>query len=493
MLLGSFYATQKKWEKAIAWVEKAAELQPENLAIQNSLASLHMNSGNVLETKRIVDAILKKDHTDLQARFLKAQLLFNEKLLAEAKETFESIVKDHPNHSRAHHYLGLIHLAQKEPSQAKAELLKTLEDNPLNTEARTLLVGIYLSERSPDLALRQVNELIAKNPHNYKALVLKAKAYFQKQAFDQARQAYTDASRIRSDDPNLYYQMALLDRHERRHEDVLKHLDKTLALKPDHLPAMAAKVSLFMAQGQPSKALSFLEQKILEHGKDPRVTWTLQEMMGAVLLAEKDFSRSESAFKTALALNPDLVTPYLSLARLYLANDETSKAIKKYQEVLEKQPRFIPAHMALGAIYDAVGETSKAQAAYEKALEINPNFAPAANNLAWLLLQQKDDLDRALALAKQAKALLPDDPHVADTIGLAYLEKGFYPSAISEFSDAAEKMPRDPTIWYHLGLAYWKNNERERALEAANKALKIKEAFPQRQNAEKLVKEIEAS
>ena len=127
---------------------------------------------------------------------------------------------------------------------------------------------------------------------------------------------------------------------------------------------------------------------------------------------------------------------------------------------------------------------------YEKALEINPNFAPAANNLAWMLLMENEDPDRALALAKNAKAKLPDDPRVADTLGLALITKGFYASAISELSDSASKLPEDPTVHYHLGLAYWKNGEKEEALEALDKALKMKKDFPERDEARKLVEEI---
>ena len=74
------------------------------------------------------------------------------------------------------------------------------------------------------------------------------------------------------------------------------------------------------------------------------------------------------------------------------------------------------------------------------------------------------DADRALELAKKAKAQLPDAPNVADTLGLAFIAKGLYPSAISELSDASEKLPDNPTILYHLALAHWKNGDRDQAL-----------------------------
>ena len=93
-------------------------------------------------------------------------------------------------------------------------------------------------------------------------------------------------------------------------------------------------------------------------------------------------------------------------------------------------------------------------------------------------------------MAKRAKEQLPDDPNVADTLGLALLTKGFYPSAISELSDAVEKMPEQPTVLYHLGLAHWKNGDKKEAQAALDKALKTKVDFPERKEAERLLEEI---
>jgi len=146
--------------------------------------------------------------------------------------------------------------------------------------------------------------------------------------------------------------------------------------------------------------------------------------------------------------------------------------------------------VTLGLLYEAEGKETNARQMFEKALEVNPSFAPAANNLAWLFLQGGESPDRALELAKTAKAGLPDDPYVADTLGLAYISKGFYPSAISALSEAAEKLPMNSTVFYHLGLAYWKNNEKEKAIDALEKALHMEKEFPEREKAEKLLEQI---
>ncbi len=369
-------------------------------------------------------------------------------------------------------------------------LLKAVEYIPGNLFARIRLAEIYLSEGAAELALEQLKVVLARQPGNDQAHVLKGNAYLLKREPERARQAYRKAVEFSPDNPAAYYHLARLDRLHDRFDQAMAHLDKVLSLKTDHVPAVATKVSIYMDKKQPAKALSFLENKLREHEKNTQLAARFHAMRGTILFSQKDYDQSEMAFKKTLDLNPDMVSPYLSLAKLYLAKKETTKAISVYMEILEKQPNLIKAYMALGVIYEAEDNQTEARNMYEKALKINRNFAPAANNLAWMLLKQGEDPDLALNLAKTAKAQLPDDPSVADTLGLALLAKGLYPSAVSELIDAAEKMPRNPTVLYHLGLAHWKNGDRDQALAALHDALEIKDAFPERQEAKELLEEI---
>ena len=70
----------------------------------------------------------------------------------------------------------------------------------------------------------------------------------------------------------------------------------------------------------------------------------------------------------------------------------------------------------------------------------------------------------ALAMAQTARRGMPDSPNAADTLGYAYYQKGVYGSAIDMFQESLrlnEKKgaPDDPTVHYHLGLAYQKANQ----------------------------------
>jgi tetratricopeptide (TPR) repeat protein len=146
--------------------------------------------------------------------------------------------------------------------------------------------------------------------------------------------------------------------------------------------------------------------------------------------------------------------------------------------------------MMIGTIYDMQQKSDLAAEQYRKALDINPDFAPAANNLAYILSNQKDNLDEALALARKAKEQLPEDPRVMDTLGWIYYQKGLYDSAAVEFADSVEKLPDNPIVRYHLGLALWKTGKTEAARAELEKALSLDANFDGAEEARKVLEQL---
>jgi putative PEP-CTERM system TPR-repeat lipoprotein len=454
------------------------------------MASFYLAEGKRGEAQALIDQILEKDKANMPARFLKARLLFDKNQMSNAKDILQGIAGEHQNHSGAYYHLGLIYLAEKNEKDAKAVLLKAIGYDPDNINARILLAQIFLNERQADRAIEQLGAVIARQPEHFQAYMLAASAYLQKNDPGKARQALLSAAKIRPDEPVSYLQLARLEQHDGHYDNAISYVDKVLALKGDHVAALDSKVSIFLAQKQTEKALLFLDEQIGKNDSNPGLKAVLHELKGRAFESTKDYKQSEISYKKALELNPDMLGPYLSLAGIYIAAGKSDEAIAQYKEILEKQPEFIQAYLALAALYEAKGGLEEAKKMCEKALTINPDFAPAANNLAWLLLQQGQDPDNALALAKRAKSLLPDDPRIIDTLGLALITKGLYSSAVSELKLGADKAPQNPTILYHLGLAYWKNGEKDQAVETLNEALRIEGAFAERQAARKLLDEI---
>jgi Flp pilus assembly protein TadD len=146
--------------------------------------------------------------------------------------------------------------------------------------------------------------------------------------------------------------------------------------------------------------------------------------------------------------------------------------------------------MGLGILYDRKGDDAKAEKYYRKALELKKDFGPAANNLAWLLAKTGQNLDEALGYAQAAKEQQPNDPSVMDTLGWIYYLKGSYLNAISELRDSHERLPENPIVNYHLGMAYYKNNQRDAAKEYLLKALELQKAFQGAEEARNVLNEL---
>ena len=141
--------------------------------------------------------------------------------------------------------------------------------------------------------------------------------------------------------------------------------------------------------------------------------------------------------------------------------------------------------MLLGIVQDSRKEYAKAQNHYEAILKLNPKFAPAANNLAWLLSEQGGNLDIALSYAQTAREQKPDDPHIADTLGWIYYKKNAYLLAVNLLKEAAEKLPKDPAIHYHLGMAQSKSGDAAGAKKSLQTALQLSQTFPESDEAKK--------
>jgi Flp pilus assembly protein TadD len=129
----------------------------------------------------------------------------------------------------------------------------------------------------------------------------------------------------------------------------------------------------------------------------------------------------------------------------------------------------------------ALGRDEDARRRLEAVLARHPDHAGAANDLAWALLDDGEDPERALALAEGAAARLRS-AQILDTLGRAYLAAGKNEQALSTLKQAAQASPDEPGIHYRLGLALARSGEPEAAQAELRRALELA-PFPEEESA----------
>ncbi len=123
-------------------------------------------------------------------------------------------------------------------------------------------------------------------------------------------------------------------------------------------------------------------------------------------------------------------------------------------------------------------DIQKARSHNRDILEREPKLSPAANNLAWLMAEQGGNYDEALSFAEKARAQPSDNPHIADTREWIYFKKNASLKVVPLFQETTEKLPENPVVQYHFGMAQFKNGDRVKAKKALEGVFQFRPNYP---------------
>ena len=160
------------------------------------------------------------------------------------------------------------------------------------------------------------------------------------------------------------------------------------------------------------------------------------------------------------------------LGQLYLSQNKLEQALNEFEAMAKRQSKPVASLTMTGMILEQLGKRDLAKKRYEQVLSLDSSASTAGNNLAWILAESGEDLDRALGLAKAATAATPDVPQVMDTLGWVYYKKRQPALAIPFLQRSVELDPANGWYHYHLGLAQDMVGDSARARFALQQALK---------------------
>ena len=481
--MGDFFTSIGQPDKALGSYRRATEINPNSVAARDKLITHYLDTGKTSEAEAKLKELQEKNDKDLMGRFFQARVQLAKTKADEAIALLQGVIKDEPQFAGAHYFLGLAFLQKRQTGQARGALAEAVKLNPRFGEARTALAQIHLAEGSADLALEQAQAAIQINPRNSQAALIAGDAYFRKGDFVKSRQVFEAVAKALPNEPIAPYRLGLVAHAEKNDAKALAYFEEALTRRPAAIEPIAQIAVIRSGQGKAQEARERVTKQLEAVPKSP----LLYNLLGELWLQAKDTGQAETAFKKAIDLDNALLPAYMNLGKTYHQAGKIDQALKEYETVIEKDPKVIQAHMLLGIIYETQKQFTQAQEQYEAILKLSPQFAPAANNLAWILLDQGGNLDMALSYAQTAREGMPNDPSVADTLGWVYYKKNAYLLAVSLLKEAAEKLPNQPVIHFHYGMAQLKNGDTAEAKKALQASLKLSQNFPGADEARKTI------
>ena len=153
---------------------------------------------------------------------------------------------------------------------------------------------------------------------------------------------------------------------------------------------------------------------------------------------------------------------------------QTANAIGTWEQWLNAHPNDAGAMAVLGLLEESRGNMRQGRGLLQESLCKSSRKQPvAANNLAYRMLENGENVDVALTLAQTARQAMPNSPSTADTLAWAYYYKGTYGFARDLLEDAIKTDPNNATMQYHLGMVYSKLSDKSSAAAHLKKAISL--------------------
>jgi putative PEP-CTERM system TPR-repeat lipoprotein len=471
----------KQFDRALKAVKTLEKQQPENSDLIVLEGTIHVAKGDSANARKSFERALALQPTSNAARSALAQLDLKEKQPKDAVQQYQAILAKDGSNLQAMLGLAAVAAANGEDAEYVAWLEKASKAQPSAAEPRVLLANYYLKKNDPRKALTTAQSAQSINPSEPRTLEVLATAQLAVGDTRSAVSTLGDLARLQPNDPAVRYKLASAQEANQDPQAARASLNEALALKPDHLPSEMALASLELSAGNDAEALK-IAQRIQEQYPNATAGFGVQ---GDVLMAQKQFESALRAFEKAWRIDQNGLLA-IKIHQALSAAGDVQGADKRLLQWLSAHPREDLVRTYLAATYLQTGRHQQAIEQYQIVLKGDPKNIVVLNDLAWTYQQVKDP--RALATAESAYQLQPDNPRVIDTLGWILVERGQTRRAVELLQRAVDKDPKSPDARYHLASALAKSGDKTRARRELEALLANNKSFPQRGEAEVLLK-----
>lgn len=428
-----------RFNESVTFLKKGiAGLAPDSVSVRPYLAWIYNQRGQYAQTLSVFQGVPLQKVKDAQAYIAVGTALAGLDRKQEAKTLLEEARTQLPKHPGVWLLSGRILRQMDLFAEAVPVATQAVQLSPNNKMAAMDLALAEIGAGNTAGGLDRAQALASSAPKNVLLQYGLAQAYVQAKQPDKAIAAYRPL---------------LLSAQTRRGA------------------ALGLSRQLMLSTRYP-EAQAMLEKA---HIKDPDDAELLQ-MLGSVQATQGQYAPAVKSYRKALQINPvqPEVLQLLSVAQV--RTGDAAGALQTAQKLADANPENPVALLFLAIQQEGASQPDKAQSNYEAVLRKDPNNRVALNNLALVLLERGQP-GRALDLAVQLHPTAGNDPQLLDTVGWVYLKNNRVAEGRKVLELALTLPNAGPTVWYHYAVLLSGQNEKQKATEAADKALAMNPNF----------------
>ncbi len=456
LILINAYMTKRDFGAALAQCAKIGELFPTNAQVPLLTGSVLRQQGRNADARKQFERALELEPDSLQALEQLVDLDLDSQQFDATITRVQKMIDRSGDSAGLQTLLSKALWGKKDAAGAEQALLKAIELDPNFHVAYMLLATLYTETGQKDKALVKLHDTVSRNPRDISALMMLGTLQYEQKEYPAARDTYDQLLAV---NPNFG---PALNNLADIYSDKLGQLDKAYEaankareVLPGNPYAADTLGWILYQRGEYSWALGLLQESLEKLPNEESVLFHLG--MTHYMLGNEDAAKD--AFEQALAKGKDFTGKEEASRRLAFLRSKPNPSDASTLETLEKmaaQDAEDPIVISrLAGLYERNKAFDKAAALYERAVQKNPKNIAATIKLAEIFTGPLHDNKKAMQYAKQARALSPEDPEIAHTLGRLAYESGDFAWSLGLLQESQRRLPQNADVLYDLSLSYY--------------------------------------
>lgn len=447
--LGAVLEREGQLPAAIAELQKALAIKPDDASAQLNLAAAYKQTGAAAKAVPLYAQAVASAHSGNHPVAASVLADYARALAATGQGTaaigrMKEAVAAQPGNAQQHDDLGTLYAQAQDWPHAEREYSEAIRLRPALAAAHLHLGFVLHAEQKPDAA----QEWLAAyklDEGNASVALMVGKALADAGQDEQALPILSHAHELAPRSTGASYQLALVLQRENDVEQAISLLKSVVEAEPDNADAL---INLGLALSQAHEArdsVPFLER--------------------------------------AIRLKPDNATAHQNLAAAYLQVNETEAAIVELQAALKLSPDSPQLHYNLGAAYKFEDDAAHAIPELEAAAKLDP-AAYEPQYLLGVLYMQQARYDEAAPRLESSLKLHPQNGDGWATLGSVYNKLDRLSEAVTALQEAIKQLPDQADPHLTLAAVLVKQNQPAQATEERKIAAGLMRAHMNYQRAE---------
>lgn len=358
---------------------------------------------------------------------------------------------------------GLMWAVSGKPSMAEAEFRRASGGKAVNPEVKNFLGRAYLERGNLEQSAKYYREAVKGNPQDANALLMLAEMAIGSEEYAEAQTLLDQARQAGVPETKLRFERAMLEYLQGRPEAALLQLKELVREDRENVRAWAV---LAILTGDGSDKETY--EKALKALRDLRGTSPDVRLMLAELYMRKgEWADARAELDQVTRMNPRQIRAWEMMVSADFGERKRELAEDHVRVLLTLDPENFTGNLMLGSFQYARGQYSLAESSYRTALKARRD-PTAMNDLAYLLMIRRGQMEEARQLVEEALVLQPKSPVFLSTRGELNLREGRYEEAERDLQQVLAAMPDSAQALLLSAQLYAARGQAAAALELAD-------------------------